>query len=273
MATPTFNAHCDYFDLAGSALKCVTSNENQAAENASGQNTPGDTIVVDAYGATAAPSAEYEVVDDLASLPVLGDLILAETLAAKTPVATIEVDGTARPVVRGTLSISTQTGSAPRITMSGLAVMASAATARRNFKLPALAAAISPTGRAQDFLGLCTIKKGDSAASPILDYGLSAVNASFPINFTPAAPLGTLLNYDLTGGMATVDYTMNWYAATAPTIVAASTVTLPMDGSDTQTVPVVMTTPKSKTNPQNGYTQYTWQLSFPLIGFDIESSS
>ena len=273
MSTPTFNAHCDYFDLEGPALKCVSSNENQSAENSSGPNTPGDTIVVDAYGATAAPSAEYEVVDDLSSLPVLGDLILAAALAAKTPVATIEVDGTARPVVRETLSISTQTGSAPRITVSGHAVMASATAARRNFKRPALAAAISPRNRAQDFLGLCTIKKGDSAASPILDYGLSSVNGSFPINFIPAAPLGTLLNYDLSGGMATLDYAMNWYAATVPTIIAASTITLPMDGSDTQTVPVVMTTPKSKTNPQNGYTQYTWQLSFPLIGFDIEATS
>ena len=115
--------------------------------------------------------------------------------------------------------------------------------------------------------------KGQSAASPILDYGLSSVNVNFPINFIPAAPLGELLNYDLTGGMATIDYTMNWYASTAPTIaLTAQTVTIPLDSTNSQTVAVVMTTPQTKSNPQNGYTQYTWQVSFPLIGFDITAS-
>ena len=60
MASATFNKAKDYFKLVAETspkLKLVSSNENRSISTASGQNTPGDSVVVDAYGETAAPSA------------------------------------------------------------------------------------------------------------------------------------------------------------------------------------------------------------------------
>ena len=100
------------------------------------------------------------------------------------------------------------------------------------------------------------------------------MNANFPIEFTLAQPKGVLENYDLHAGMATVDFTMNWYAhggtpdaLIEPTIELVSSIDLKV-GSDTVTVAPVMSAPKTKVCPEGGYVQYTWQVSFPLIGKD-----
>jgi len=260
----TFNKAIDYFKLVASSspkLKIKSSSENRSKETASGQNTHGDTVVVDSYGETAAPSAEYEVIADMAAadLPVLGKVVAADSTNPD-----IKIGGTGRPVALGSITISTQTGSAPTITASGQAIHAGG-TQIRWYDLADIFPAFSLTTRhrAQDFLGLCAIKKGSESATPIEDYGLSSVNANFPVEFTLAQPQGVLLNYDLHGGTVTVDYTMNWYAATAPEIELAS-------GVPANTT---ITTPKGRSDPENGYTQYTWQVSVPLVGSDEAPSN
>ena len=98
------------------------------------------------------------------------------------------------------------------------------------------------------------------------------MNAQFPIEFTLAQPKGVLKAYDLHGGMATVDFTMNWYASGEPTIAIASTVTLRTSSantSNTSTVNTTVSNPVAKACPEGGYTQYTWQVSFPLIGYEV----
>ena len=263
MSSATFNKSKDYFKLVEAnspKLKLVSSNENRSISTASGQNTPGDSVVVDAYGETAAPSAEYQVIAAMAAadLPVLGKLIAAAD-------AGIDIGGTAHPVVLGSISISTQTGSAPTLSASGQAVQVGA-TQMRWYDLAALFAnfALTTRHRAQDFLQLCDIKKGTATASPDEDDGLSSVNANVPSEFTLAQPQGTLVAYDLHGGTVTADYTMNWYGGdTAPVISLRS-------GAPAN---AVMTTPKTRSDPENGYTQYTWQVSIPLIGSDTAPSS
>ena len=62
--------------------------------------------------------------------------------------------------------------------------------------------------------------------------------------------------------MATCAYTMNWYASVEPTIEltdAANDL-----GAD-------MSVPVGKSNPEGGYTQYTWTVSFPLIGEEVSA--
>lgn len=262
MASATFNQAKDYYELVAAQspkLKVKSSNENRSMQTASGPNTPGDTVVVDGYGETAAPSSEYEVIADMtaADLPVLGKV----TAAANSD---ISIGGTAHPVVLGTLSISTQTGSAPTLTANGQAIQVGG-TQKRWYDLKSIFPnfSLSTRHRAQDFLGLCTIKKGTNAASPVEDYGLSSVNAQFPIEITLAQPQGLLLNYDLHGGMVTADYTMNWYSATPPEISLANDV--PAN--------TTITNPKGKSDPENGYTQYTWQVSVPLVGSDEAPSN
>ena len=196
----------------------------------------------------------------------LGNLVAAGS-------SNIKIDGTDAPVVIGSLSINTQTGSAPTVSVSGQAVQ-TGATALRTYVPPAFS--LSPRHRAQDFLSLITsIKKGSgtlTVADPGVDYGLESVNGQFPIEFTLAQPKGELKAYDLHGGMATVDFAMNWYASGEPTIAIASTVTLRTSSANTNNTSTVNTTvsnPVAKACPEGGYTQYTWQVSFPLIGYEV----
>ena len=278
MASKSFNQGIDYFALetaTSNALKVKSSAENQSGQTATGPNTEGDVAAVDAYGETAAPSAEYDVVGAIAHNPTadsnpttiftLGTLVTAAN-------SHLSVGGVARPVVLGTISISTQNGSAPTVSASGQAVQAGVSAALRTYVLPAIS--LSPRHRAQDFLSLCTIKKSGSAADPVTDYGLESVNANFPVEFTLAQPKGVLANYDLHAGMATVDFTMNWYghggtpdALIEPTIEVVSSLDLKV-GTNTVTVAPVMSAPKTKSCPAGGYVQYTWQVSFPLLGKD-----
>lgn len=272
MANATFNAASDYFAMesgTSNAVKVVSSNENRSKQSTSGPNSYDDAAVVDSWGETAAPSSDYEVVAQLAHTAASPKITLGALIAAAS--SKIKIDDTAVPVVVGGLSIQTQVGSAPKITVNGQAVQ-TGATALRNYKVPAFT--LSPRHRAQDFLSLCTIKKNTTgatyaAADDKTDYGLESCNANFPIEFTLAQPKGETKNYDLHGAMATVDFTMNWYASGAPKVEVASTVTIGLSGSTTTTVSTTVTNPVAKADPENGYTQYTWQVSFPLIGFEV----
>ena len=274
MGNPTFNAGIDYFALESgttNALKVTASNENRSKQSTSGANTYGDAAAVDSWGETAAPSSDYLVVAAVAHTLASPKITLGNLVAAGS--SNIKIDGTDAPVVIGSLSINTQTGSAPTVSVSGQAVQ-TGATALRSYCVPAFT--LSPRHRAQDFLSLITsIKKGSgtlTAADPGVDYGLESVNAQFPIEFTLAQPKGELKAYDMHGGMATVDFTMNWYASGEPTIAIASTVTLRTSSantSNTSTVNTTVSNPVAKACPEGGYTQYTWQVSFPLIGYEV----
>ena len=252
MANATFNAHVDFFGLqaaTSNALKIKSSNENRSKQSASGANLYGDAAVVDSYGETAAPSAEYDIVGALtqAVLPVLGSLNTPTELA--------------KPVVLGSVTINTRTGEAPSLSASGQMVQTGAAQLR-SYTLPAFS--VSTRHRAQDFLGLCNIKKGSATADDVEDYGLASVSATFPIEFTLAQPQGEVVNYDLHGGMATCDFEMQWYASTAPTVELTSAATA---------LGATITTPVTKGTPQNGYTTYTWQISFPMTGIEYVAQS
>lgn len=244
MANATFNAGIDYFGLeAGSSnkIKVKGSSENRAKQSTSGANSYGDAVVVDSWGETAAPSAEYDIVDTItqAVFPDLGSV--------NTPTGM-------NPVVLGTVTISTQSGATPTVSASGQMVQ-SGATQLREYTLPTMS--VSPRHRAQDFMGLCTFKIGQDDADETEDYGLESVSATFPIEITLAQPKGDLKTYDLHGGMATCQYTMNWYAATAPTIALSSAGTA---------LGATISDPVSKSCPEGGYTQYTWTVAFPMVG-------
>lgn len=270
-STSTLRAHTDYFGLetaiGNTKIKCVGSAENPTIQTANGQNTFGDTVVVDAFGKTAAPSAEYEVIG----------AISGQNITLGTLISTNTVLGTANlPVCLGSLSIATQTGSAPKITASGQALFAGAAQLRA-YKLPAFS--LSPRHRAQDIFAnpLFTIKyNGDNAALPTFDYGMSSVNATFPIEFTTALPNGTMLAYDLHGGMATVDATFNWYRTDYPPEVAINTaayaggvIPIQIGTNEYFNAPLTITNPVGRSDPEGGYTQYTFQISFPLVGAEV----
>lgn len=107
----TYNKGIDYFGLettTSDALKVTSSSENRSMQTSTGPNTYGDIVAVDAYGDTAAPTAEYQVVGDV------DDTTLAN---AGGDLKTVE--GMNGPVVFGSLSFSTSNGSAPTMSASG----------------------------------------------------------------------------------------------------------------------------------------------------------
>ena len=251
MANQTFNAGIDYFGLGTSssdALKVTSSNENRSKQSTSGANLYGDAAVVDSWGETAAPSAEYMVVKALTqeTFPDLGTV--------KT------VDGIEKPVVLGGVTISTRNGSAPTVSATGQMVQTGAAQLRK-YELPAFS--LTPRHRAQDFMGLCAIKAGTADADATEDYGLESVEAQLPIEFTLAQPKGDVVNYDLHGGMATCSYTMNWYAQAAPSVSLTAAATA---------LGATISAPVAKSCPEGGYTQYTWTVSFPMVGEEYTGS-
>ena len=276
-STSTLNAKKDYFrfvsTIGNTKIKCTGSAENRSTQQTSGPNTFGDPVVLDVFAETASPSAEYEVIGALSGQAItLGTIIAAD--AQDTP--HIKIGGVAVPVCLGSLSISTQTGSAPKISLSGLALYAGAAQLR-SYSIPAIT--LSPRHRAQDIFAnpLWTIKYNSSSpALPTFDYGLSGVNANFPIEFTQAMPGGTLLGYDLHGGVATVDCTFNWYRTDYPPEVAINTAAfagsiIPISvGADASfSSPLAMTTPPNGSDADGQYTQYSFQISFPLVGVEV----
>lgn len=267
-STSTLRQKIDYFGLetaiGATKVKCVSSAENPTIQTVNGPNTPGDPIVLDAFGKTATPSADYEVIGAISS----------QVITLGTVISTNTVLGVANlPVCLGGLSISTQTGSAPKITANGQALF-SGATQLRAYKLPAFS--LTARHRAQDIFAtpLVTIKyNGSQTASPLFDYGLSAVNANFPIEFTTAMPNGTMLGYDLHGGVATLDYTLNWYRTDYEPEIAINTtgyaggvIQIGIGTDEYFNSPLVITAPEARTDPDGGYTQYTFQVSFPLVG-------
>ena len=273
MANPTFNSGVDHFGLVSgtsNAIKVVSSSENRSKQSQSGPNSFDDPAVVDSWGETADPSSEYEVVSQLAHTLASPKITLGSVVAASN--SGIKIGDTAVPVVTGRLSIRTQGGSSPKITVTGKAVQ-TGATQLRAYIPPAFT--LLARHRAQDFFSLCTIKKGSgtlTVADDKLDYGLESVNADVPIVITLSQPKGETLGYDLHGDMITVDYTMNWYGTGEPTIVLASSVTLrtsSANSANTSTVTPTMSTPKSAAHPEGGYTQYTWQVQIPLLGYEV----
>lgn len=273
MANETFNSGVDHFNLqsgTSNALKVVSSSENISMQSQSGPNSYDDPAVVDSWGETADPSSEYEVVAQLVHALATPKITLGALVTAAN--SGIEVNGVAAPLVVGRLSIRTQTGSAPRVIVTGKAVQ-TGATQLRAYIPPALT--LLARHRAQDFMSLCTIKKGSgtlTVADGKLDYGMQSVNADFPITITLSQPKGVTMGYDLHGDMITVDFTMNWYATGKPTIVLVDNVTLrtsSASSANTSTVTPTMSTPKSAAHPEGGYTQYTWQVQIPFIGYEV----
>ena len=262
MANATFNAGIDYFGLetaTSNALKVKSSAENRSKQSASGANSYGDIKVVDSWGETAAPTAEYQVVSECtsASFADIGGTILEAG------------NGFDKPLCFGGLSVSTSNGTAPTMSANGQLVQAGATRLR---KYSPVGFRVLPRHRAQDFVGTwsgetftpcMSIKKGSVAASDIDDYGLESVSGDImPIEFTLAQPKGNTVNYDLHGGTATISYTMNWYASTAPTIELSS---------DAAAAGFTMSVPVGKSDPEGGYTQYTWSVSIPMVGSEYSA--
>lgn len=262
MANASHNAGIDYFGLGtatSNALKVTDSTENRSIQTASGANSYGDIKVVDAYGETATPSANYDVVadvDDSTFADIGGSLISA-------------ADGFDKPLVVGGLSFSTSSNTNPTMSCSGTMVQTGATRLR---KYSPVCFKISPRHRAQNcictkvgttYTPIIEVKKGANAASEIDDFGWESVSGDImPIEITTCLPKGVLASYDLHGGTATINYTLNWYAQNG------STLTPPTIALTSAAVAAgfILSAPVAKNCPKDGYVQYTFSASLPMTG-------
>lgn len=250
----TFNAGVDLYGLVAEqnpVLAVKASQDNRTKQSASGMNSYGDAIKVDSYGETAAPSAEYEIIGELTAAK-LKDLASVHTPA-----------GFDRPVVLGTITITTKRNTAPTLTAAGEMVQAGAAQLR-TYPLPD-GVTVTPRHRAQDILGCMSITKGTgqqkTAASDETDYGLDTVTATFKVEITLAQPKGEVKNYDVHGGPISSSYSMDWYLSTPPNIELTA---------EAIAAGYTMSKPKSASHPEGGYTNYTWEVTAPNIGEEYE---
>lgn len=240
MASPTFNAGADLFGIAVENVVEVTAeNENKSAQSAEGTNTYGDVINVDQYGETSTPSCDYKVVGEWTTF--------AKNIGAVT-------DG----IVFSGISINTSSTSAPTVTANGTKVQ-SGAVQLRKYVLPSFT--VTPRHRAQDIFGILSVKVGASEADDATDYGLSSANYSANGTVTLGDPKGVVKSYDIHGAALEASFTVDWYASTAPTIDLNATA---------KSAGWIISSPVTRSCPENGYTQYTFSARRNLIGEEIE---
>lgn len=229
MANAGFNAATDLFSM-GSAWKVKSSNLNKSASAAECPNNLGDITHRDAYGEKIAPTAEYELVSDVDTLPAPGTVISVGT--AKVAISSI--------------TIKTTKGAPVTASVSGVQVEAAAVT-KRTYSVGTIA--ISARHRAQDICGLY----GNAMPTTVTESSVT-----FSADITVAEPQGNIVNHDVSNGkmVATFTHTCGTEVeAVAPTV----------SGND-----AIVHQPVTKTSPENDYITYEVGVTKSLTGEEAE---
>lgn len=225
MANAGFNAATDLFSM-GSAWKVKSSNLNASGSTAECPNSLGDITHRDAYGEKIAPTAEYELAEDVDELPDLGTVVTIGT----------------HKVAISSITIKTTKGAPVTASVSGVEVQSGAATLRT---YSCGDVAISARHKAQDILGLY----GNSVPSTLTESSFA-----FSADVTVAEPKGTIVNHDVSNGKVVATFTHtsgDATAVTAPTVSGAST---------------VLSQPVTTTSPENDYVTTECAVTKSLTG-------
>jgi hypothetical protein len=140
MANAGFSAPVNYWGSID-GLTPKSSSDGKSSSVAEAPNEYGDTAAHDVYGEVIAPSTEYAVTGDVD----LSDIELGSIHTIGTGAAT-------KYLMLTTVSINTQAGNPPTVTISGVEVE-SGATAKRTY---ALTGTLTPRSKAQDVCGAFT---------------------------------------------------------------------------------------------------------------------
>lgn len=132
--------------------------------------------------------------------------------------------------------ISTSAASAPEVTLSGESIQ-SGRTASSTVTLPAIT--LSPRHKAQILAGAFTLTGAGC--------NLTSCSLSARANITRATVSGDTVAHDVSGAEIVVSGTVQQTGAAAPTIAAA-------EGWE-------LTTPQSRSNPDEGYIEWTFECS------------
>jgi len=222
MANNGFSAPVNYWGSI-SGLTPKTSNDGKTSQTAEAVNSYGDVVAHDEYGEVLAPSTEYAVTGTVN----LSDIVLGSvhTLGEKSLMLT-------------NLTITTQAGSSPTVTISGVEVE-SGATAARTY---ALTGTLTPRSKAQDVCGAFTVSEN-----------FTSITTTASVNSQIATVTGTPVASDAANGRIEVNVTM-----TDPT--GAATITAATGGGFT------ITTAAATSNPDADYVTHTATATKYLAG-------
>ena len=196
MANNGFSAPVNYWGtIAGLTPK--SSSDGKTSQTAEAVNSYGDVVAHDEYGELLAPSTEYVVTGTVnLSAIILGSVhTLGEGAGAKKLMLT-------------NLTINTQAGTPPTVTISGVEVE-SGATAARTY---ALTGTLTPRSKAQDVCGALTASDNftsitttasvnpQTATVTGVPVASDAANGRIEVNATLTDPTGTGTITAATGG-------------------------------------------------------------------------
>lgn len=216
----------------GENWKVKDCNLNASVNTAECYNRFDDVTHRDQYGEKIAPTATYEIAAGAKSLPALGSLVT--------------IDG--KQVAISQIVVRTAHGQYPTMEVSGVQVQSGASKAVRTYDCGTVA--IQPRKHAQDILKWL----GDSTPDT-----LTEATFTFSANVLTSEPQGVIVNHDVSDGRCEAQYTHTSGTGTAPTVPAVS-------GSK------VVSSPSSKSSPENDYVTYAFSITDTLTGTDITSS-
>ena len=245
MATPTFNAGKDYAGLETATTNAVavkSSGENRSNQVTEGTNGKGDVAAQDVFGSTADPSTTYEVVKSFSgALPALGTVKTHDDFANPLMIVSYAFSFSAKNpgTLTATLKMIEPNGTTNRTYATGNVSF----TARH---------------RAQDILNALTIKKKSGEewtnVTDDTEADITAATATFSVDPTIGQPKGVTSSSDCSGGKVVAQFTVGCWIAGELDFVAAEGFTI--------------TAEKTRTDPENGYSEYTVTLSKGLTGTD-----
>ena len=137
MANNGFSAPVNYWGTID-GLTPKSSSDGKSSSVAEAPNEYGDTAAHDVYGETLNPQTEYAVTGDVD----LSDIVLGS----------IHTYNTTKKLMLTQVTVNTQAGNPPTVTISGVEVEATA-TAKRTY---ALTGTLTPRSKAQDVCGAFT---------------------------------------------------------------------------------------------------------------------
>ena len=205
MSNAGFNAATDIFGM-GENWKVKSSDENGSVETAECPNRYNDMTHRDQYGQRIAPSATYELVNDVTTLPDIGSIV---TIGDKN-------------VAIQRIRISTGAGKVPTAEVSGVQVE-DGAKAKRTYSCGEIS--LTPRHRAQDILKLLGEATPDT---------LTEANVTFEATVQASEPKGEIVNHDVFGGRYEAEFTHTCGTAetiTAPTASGTKVVSSPVSNS------------------------------------------
>lgn len=227
MANAGFNNSTDIYSM-GSAWKVKSCSMNASISMGECPNSLNDVTHRDTYGERIAPTAEYELVSDVTTLPPIGTVVT--------------ING--KKVAINSITVNTSKGSPVTASVSGVQVE-SAAVSKRTYSVGTIA--ISPRHRAQDII---------KAYGQTMPATVTSTAVTFSADVTVNEPKGEIEGHDVSNGkvVATFTHTSGTGAdVTAPT----------MTGND-----AVVHQPVSKTSPENDYVTFECGVTKSLTGTD-----